>query len=89
MDDNATPIEELMNIGATVAKRLKEIDIRTYAELKRVGAVAAYSQISANHPERTMPVCYYLYSLEGALRNQRWDALPKTVTQKLLHAVRK
>jgi DNA transformation protein len=31
-----------------------------------------------------MPVCYYLYSLEGALRGKHWDALGESVKRSLL-----
>jgi DNA transformation protein len=66
-------IEQLWNIGPTVARRLKEIGIHTEADLRAVGSVAAYQRICAKHPEKTVPVCYYLYSLEGALRNQQQE----------------
>jgi DNA transformation protein len=89
MKKRETPIEDLTNIGETVARRLKEIDIHTYADLERVGAINAYMQMCANYPDKTMPVCYYLYSLEGALKDQHWNSLPKTLKQELLSAVRK
>ena len=84
MEAKNTPVTQLKNIGATVARRLNEIGIHTYADLEDLGAVNAYMRISANYPTRNMPVCYYLYSLEGALRDQHWDALPKALKDKLL-----
>ena len=60
-------------------RRLNEIGVRMRADLARVGPVAAYRQICANYPDRTIPVCYYLYSLEGALTDTHWDALPSAV----------
>jgi DNA transformation protein len=80
-------IEQLWNIGPTVARRLKEIGIHTEADLRAVGSVAAYQRICAKHPGKTVPVCYYLYSLEGALRNQHWDTLGSTIKQNLLRQV--
>ncbi|WP_262695266.1 TfoX/Sxy family protein [Kordiimonas aquimaris] len=81
------PVNELMNIGTTVAKRLREIGVHTYDDLKEMGAAGAYMRISANHPEKNMPVCYYLYSLEGALNEQHWGALSKETKQTLLHQI--
>jgi DNA transformation protein and related proteins len=42
----------------------------TVGDLRSVGAVTAYERICGKHPGETIPVCYYLYSLEGALRGQ-------------------
>jgi DNA transformation protein len=81
---DAIPIEQLRNIGPTIARRLKEIGIRTANDLRSVGAVAAYQRICTSHPGKTIPVCYYLYSLEGALRNQHWDALGSKTKRHLL-----
>ncbi len=67
-----TDIAQLKNIGTTVAARLNEIGVFTKAELKKLGSVNAYQQIQTNHPNAHLPVCYYLYSLEGALKNKDW-----------------
>ena len=32
-----------------------------------------------------MPVCYYLYSLEGALKDRHWDDLGDGVKKQLLN----
>ncbi|MGD1845514.1 MAG: TfoX/Sxy family DNA transformation protein [Salibacteraceae bacterium] len=65
----------LKNIGDTVAQRLNEIGVYTKAELQHLGPSEAYRQMKANYPNRTLPVCYYLYSLEGALLDCHWDDL--------------
>lgn len=83
MKRHPEPIEWLKNVGPTIASRLKEIGIHTRADLEAVGPVAAYRRICAKHPEKTIRVCYYLYSLEGALRGQHWDAIGATVKQSL------
>jgi DNA transformation protein len=60
-------VGDLRNIGPTIRKRLNEIGVHTRADLKRIGAVDAYLRICARFPRRTIAVCYYLYSLQGAL----------------------
>jgi hypothetical protein len=47
----------------------------------------AYQCICARHPGKAVPVCYYLYSLEGALRNQPWDDIGVAIKQNLLRQV--
>lgn len=84
----ATPLAQLKNIGKTIEKRLNEIDIHTREDLARVGAVDAYRMIRDRHPGQTIPVCYYLYSFEGALLDLHWNALPKPLKDELLAQVR-
>ena len=84
MSKNTEPVDCLPNIGATVARRLHDIGVRTRGDLETIGAVEAYRRICARNPGKTMPVCYYLYSLEGALRGKHWDALGESVKRSLL-----
>lgn len=81
-------VDTLQNIGPTVAQRLLEIGVRTRADLETMGSAEAYRRICAKHPGKTMPVCYYLYSLEGALRGCHWDALGGSVKASLSKQVR-
>ena len=83
MTSNDTTVRELKNIGATVAQRLHEVSIRTKADLARVGPVTAYHEIKQRNPDARTPLCYYLYSLEGALRDQHWDDIGETVKKNL------
>ena len=76
-------VAALRNIGPTIARRLNEIGIHTREDLKRVGPVTAYRRIRENCPDQTIPVCYYLYSLEGALADTHWDALPQAIKDEL------
>jgi DNA transformation protein and related proteins len=85
--ERPVPIEQLKNVGPTIAHRLREVGIRTSGDLRAVGPVAAYQRICAKYPGKTIPVCYYLYSLEGALRSQHWDSLGPKIKQKLLSQV--
>lgn len=76
-------LAQLRNIGPTIRKRLNEIGIYTRADLQRMGSVKAYKRICQNYPNQTIPVCYYLYSLQGALMDTHWDELPETVKDEL------
>jgi len=69
------PLSELQNIGKTVASKLHEIGVTNATELKKLGAVKAYKWLSEQNSGRHLPVCYYLYSLEGAIQGKHWDAL--------------
>ena len=76
-------ITDLTNIGPTIAKRLAEVGITTRADLKRIGPVEAHRRIQAAYPTQTIPVCYYLYSLEAALRGIHWNDLPQKTKDEL------
>ena len=68
-------LTDLPNIGAEVARLLAAAGIRTPAQLKRLGAVAAALRIRAIRPED--PPCRSLLAgLEGALRGIRGHAIP-------------
>ena len=81
-------IGTLTNIGPTIAKNLQRIGINTRADLERATSVGAYLHLTASFPEKTWPVCYYLYSLEGALRDKHWDKLGDKVKDQLVQEVR-
>ena len=84
-----TGFQGVKNIGPTIAKRLNEIGIYSLAELQRVGASKAFLKIKENYPGKTISVCYYLYSFEGALLNLHWDDLPSKRKKELLRAIGK
>lgn len=68
-------LTELKNIGKKIASRLSLVGIKTESDLRRVGAVAAYQLIRKKYPNETLPLCYYLYSFEGALMDKHWDEI--------------
>ncbi|MGH8526024.1 MAG: TfoX/Sxy family protein [Gammaproteobacteria bacterium] len=74
----------LKNIGATIAARFETVGIKTVGDLRAIGPANAYKRVKAGHPGATMPICYYLYSLQGALDGVHWDALSTVVKEKLL-----
>lgn len=63
---------KLKNIGKTLAARLDEIGVQCYHDLHAMGSAEAHRRIQQNYPEASLPVCYYLYSLEGALLGIDW-----------------
>lgn len=67
-----------------IAARLEAVGIRTVADLTRVGPAMAFQMLRDANPEVTIPVCYYLYSLQGALEGKRWDALDPDTKERLL-----
>jgi DNA transformation protein len=52
-------------------------------ELRHVGSVGAHRMIRERHPNETFPVCYYLYSFEGALTDKHWDEIGEHRKQQL------
>lgn len=74
---------QLKNIGKTVEKRLNEIGIYSSTDLKKVGSANAYQLLSQKQPGKHLPVCYYLYSLEGALKNKHWNDFSESEKKKL------
>lgn len=75
------------NIGTTIIQRLNEIGVYSLADLAELTPVKAYKEICEYNPGKTFPVCYYLYSLEGALLDLHWDDLPKDLKKDLLRQV--
>lgn len=73
--DKRTLLRGLRNIGPTIADRLERVGLKTVGDLKRIGPAKAFNLVKRVHPEVTIPVCYYLYSLQGALEDKHWDAL--------------
>ena len=72
----AASLEDLPNIGREVARLLEAAGLRTPAELRRVGAVAAALRIRDIRPQD--PPCRRMLSgLEGALRGVRGHSIPK------------
>jgi DNA transformation protein and related proteins len=71
------------NIGATIEKRLNEVGVFSLADLAQLTPIKAYQSICRQNPNKTIPVCYYLYSLQGALLDLHWDDLPSDLKSEL------
>jgi len=78
---------DLGNIGTKIAGRLNEAGIFSEEELRFYGAVEAHKMIKKNHPNETLPVCYYLYSFEGALCNKHWNEIGEEKKKKLKQGI--
>lgn len=77
------------NIGETIEKHLNEIGVFSLADLAEITPVKAYQSICKQNPDKTFPVCYYLYSLQGALLDLHWDDLPTQLKTELCKQVDK
>jgi DNA transformation protein len=77
------------NIGETIEKRLNEIGVFSLADLAEMTPVKAYQSICKQNPDKTFSVCYYLYSLQGALLDLHWDDLPTQLKTELCKQVDK
>ncbi len=77
------------NIGTTIEKRLNEIGVFSLADLAQMTPVKAFQSICEQNPDKTFPVCYYLYSLQGALLDVFWDDLPTQLKAELRKQVDK
>ena len=73
---NDRPLETLTNLGKISARQLAEIGIKTEADLRAVGAAAAYLKLK-DHFGRGVSL-NYLYALDGALKGVRWDLMPES-----------
>lgn len=80
-------LTELKNIGKKIAARLYEVGIYSEKDLRALGPVKAHRMIRDSHPDETLPLCYYLYSFEGALCDMHWDAIDEERKRELKQAV--
>ncbi len=68
-------LNNLKNIGKKIASRLNIFGIFSEDDLRLVGAVGSHRLIKERYPNETLPVCYYLYSFEGALTDKHWNEI--------------
>lgn len=80
-------LTDLKNIGPKIAGRLNEVGIFSEEELRFYGAIEAHKMIKKNHPNETLPVCYYLYSFEGALCNTHWNEIGEKRKEELKRGI--
>ena len=86
MYENRTLID-LKNIGDKLASRLNEVGIFCEDELRALGAIKVHQMIQEKYPEERLPVCYYLYSFEGAIKNIHWNDLDTAKKEELKRAI--
>lgn len=68
-------LEELPNIGPTLATRLRRVGVHTEEDLRRIGPAEVYRRIAAEYGLSRPPLCYNLYSLAAALDGVDWRML--------------
>ena len=81
--NNKTILRGLKNIGPTIADRLETVGLRTIGDLKRIGPAKAFNLVKGAYSDTTIPVCYYLYSLQGALEDKHWNTLAESTKSRL------
>ena len=81
-------LTDLRNIGKTLEARLKDVGIHSVEDLAEAGPAEVYRRMSRRLPGRHLPVCYNLYSLEGALTATHWNEVPEERKLALLAEVK-
>jgi len=76
----------LRNIGPTIELRLNAVGVYTYEDLRRIGPAEAFLKMQVQTVGK-LPVCYHLYSLEGALTDRHWEDVPAATKALLLKNV--
>ena len=79
------PLARLKNIGPVSAQHLAAAGIETEADLRALGAAAAYRRVKHREPRHASVVL--LYALEGALGCLHWNALPAATKARLRREV--
>lgn len=86
MQNDITPVEDLLNIGPACKKWLHDLGIRTRGDLSRIPLEELYEKV-----KRCKPQCnaVFLYAVVGALHETHWSALPRDLQLHLLAIARK
>jgi DNA transformation protein len=71
------------NIGPTIEQHLNDIGVYSLRDLIKLTPVKAYEKICQRNPGKKFPVCYYLYSLQGAIMDLHWNDLPEEIKRNL------
>ena len=82
--NDKTLLRGLKNIGPTIADRLERVGLKTLGDLKKIGPAKAFNLVKSAYSDITIPVCYYLYSLQGAMVGKHWNDLPLAIKERLL-----
>jgi DNA transformation protein len=63
------------------------VGVYTLDDIKKIGPAGVYLKLKSTYPKKVWPVCYYLYSLEGALTDTYWDDISRKKKEQLLKEV--
>ena len=80
------PVVSLPGIGPKTARWLGEIGIESEAELRAVGAAAAYRRLKQHEPQAV--TLNALWALHAALTGIPWTSIPPDDKARLKHEVR-
>ncbi len=72
LDSLSSPIENLPNLGPTSAQWLREIEIFSVADLRRLGPVWAYRQLKSKRDNVSLNL---LWAMVAGLENRDWRSL--------------
>jgi len=72
--DRAMTLERQTNLGSTIVRKLSEVGVEDHSTLKRLGPPEVYRRLAGASNHR-LPLCHYLCSLAGALRDGDWRSL--------------
>ena len=75
--------EKIRNVGPKSAAWLRQVGVRTFDDLKRLGTVDIFLKVKR---AGFKPSLNLLYSMEGALQDCHWTDLPDERKQELLAA---
>jgi DNA transformation protein and related proteins len=78
------PIASLANLGPRSAAMLAAVGITTLAQLRELGAVAAYVKVKRAGQPVSLNL---LWALEGALTGSHWQAVAREHRTRLLMAL--
>ena len=69
-----TPIQNLRNLGTTAAAWLREVDIRTIEDLRRIGPAAAFERVRQRQPQCAIHLLWALATgLQGCEQHELAD----------------
>lgn len=73
-------LSSMLNIGKEIEKKLIAVGITTPQELKKAGTKAAFIRLKLQYPDLCL---VFLYTLEGAITNTKYNELEKDVKEDL------
>lgn len=79
--DTPQRLSEMKNLGPVTERQLRAVGIDRPQDLVRIGPVEAYLRLREAFPGRITSVA--LYALQGALLDERWNALPDELRARL------
>lgn len=74
-------LEHLPNLGPVLACELRAAGVETVAQLRKIGARAAWANLREVNPERDCASS--LLALEGAVRGVRWMSIDPAERRRL------